>query len=303
MLKNAISKWLGNNNKASDDSESSHYDTQELSECIRYFGIEDKVFYYPASRKDLKIESEILGYRINRKMVFSASDFECSGQQIKINGKTPRTIELRDVESFQMILLQNADDASARNEGSEHASDFDETELFPVNAKYSMFQPTRQKVVPSIDLRMEKSTVFKSGHLAGRSVVFLEPIVDSFSFLDRRRNRRISAHIPVQLKINENEPEQPCIIQDFSERHFRIISEKATNPLLAIDVGHNLVLLAELPDINKRFTLNGTVIRKVEGGIVFKIKGLLGNEVFESITPISEMSIKASFLTHPSAQG
>ncbi|MCP4547209.1 MAG: PilZ domain-containing protein [bacterium] len=304
MLKSAFDKWLGGSGKHDNGAamESvSRYDLQDLSACIVNFKIGHKVSYYPAGRKDCQVEAEVLGYRINRKVAFARTGFELEGNLIKISGKTSRVIELRDVESFEYILPR-ADVSEPAPESETGGTSLGESpDLFAVNAKFSMIRLSEGKSVPSVDMSVSRVSTFEAGPLAGRPVVFLEPNVDSFSFLDRRKYRRIKSHIPIQVKIGQGKPDLECIIDDFSERHFRIISESSGNPLESIEVNQPLVLFIDLPESDGHIVLNCTVMHQVAGGVVVRLRGLLRDEVFEEITPLSEMSIKAALLGHPSA--
>ena len=302
MLKSAIDKWLGGGSAVAEEQPS--YDPRDLAGCMRHFEIGCNISYYPEARNDMKVESLILGYSINCNLVFSHKDIKVGEDALCLRDPEPLTIGLDEIEHFCYILpRQDRREIDwALREGESDAATSKCINDFARNALITISKNSDEGGVPTLDTVVRRSQLLREGPYINQAVSFLEPNVDSFTFIDRRQHCRIKCCIPVKLRCGKEKPLLDCVIHDFSERHLRIGPAADDNSLKKLYRGQHLVVVIELDGGHKRFVMNGTITRKLVGDVVVMLKGILHAEQFVEISPITELEIKSALINHPSSE-
>jgi len=113
-----------------------------------------------------------------------------------------------------------------------------------------------------IDTEVVKNVIFNSGLYAKHKLVLLDALLESFECIDLRRFSRINTEIPAEIYHEKKKIKGNCLLQDFSERFFRIEVAKENKLLPLLDEGSNVVLRIAVSSREEAMILRGTVFRK-----------------------------------------
>jgi len=284
------------------------FSVEDAAKLLKYFPIGCRLKYFPEFQNVIKLDTLVLGYKINMHFIFSARALSAVRKDgvgvLRINSAGAKD-ELRHIDALHIIIphkLRNEVDYP--EPGSEHSGEkFTEKTVNDFNRgnAITLFKKGSGGKVPHLTTTVGRSIELKDGYYANTRVVLLEPEMDSFKFLDQRRSRRLYARIPAVLSFADEAP-LPCVIQDFSEKAFRVSSADDSQFSKKIIEGVKATLCVKLENECDELVLKCVVHRKTEDYLVLFPSMIERNKRFRDFDPMDELYIKTTLIHHPQAR-
>lgn len=295
--------------KASTQPAGDGWDLGSVSEILRHFPIGSRVLYCPEFKKELRLESIILGCSINQHLVYSQSDLSLpevgSAEDLVVRGEV-EDHHVREVKTFYLVVPhQSRSEIDYRPEAANGSgvqmvqnavNDFGRGNYITLIS----FSPYGR--VPHLETRVKSTTVLSKGYYAGHKVSLLDPYANTLSYFDKRRHQRVSTRIPASLQLSAEGAEHPCLLEDFSERFARVRLRDKDALFEGLESGRRLLLHLDLPPSDSGTTLQAAVYRKVRGSVVLELRALLKDGRFSTLQLVDQLDLKARLLHHPETQ-
>lgn len=279
-----------------------------IGEFLTHFPIGSKVKYFPEFQKAIKLDTLILGYMINNHMIFTARSIAFEANDGAFNVRINREgvwEEILNIGEFRFIIPHKF-----RNEvdypvaGAEHnGKKFVEKTVndFHRGNAITLFRKGAGGKVPHITTTVLRTTELKEGYYSNTTVVMLNPDLESFEFLDQRKYIRLYSKIPAVLSIVEQD-EQSCIIQDFSEKSFRISMLKGNKIPGNVIEGMKVTLTIKLENESDQIVLRCSVAKKNENYLVLFPTAIEKDKRFRDFDQMDELFVKTTLIHHPQSQ-
>jgi len=277
----------------------------QVGRVIEHFPIGSRIRYYPGFQKEVKIDSVLLAYGFNKHIVYSAQDVtydrEKAGICLNIKGGK---LCLDRIMSFILLLPHVTRteidlEAGQGTAGNAAPKERQVNDFRRGNPIIIMSPTSKTSGMPHLDTVVIKTVRPKHGFYADRNLVVLEPIIDTFHCLDNRRFKRITTKIPVKLQIGQEEESCDCLLEDFSEKYFRIKILGSKRFFQLLTVGRTILLTLEADHQGQPLILRGNVYRKRRDIMVMVMQGTMKNNRFQPLNTIDELYIKAALLNRP----
>lgn len=281
-----------------------------VEELLRLFPIGSRVLYFPELKRELRLESIILGCSLNNKhFVYSPQELvaQKNGEETVLcvaNGEqyTP----LPEVQSFHFLVPhQSRVEIDYRPEqGEESETRFTQSTIndFERHNLITLVSYSPYGRVPHLETLVRGTSTLTKGYYANQKIAVLDPIPHSLTYLDKRRHQRVHTRIALTLRASAQSPAQACTLEDFSERFLRIRLPETPTPGDEFSAGRRLVLKLDLDAQGRSFVLQGTVFRQTQGAVVVELQGILKEGRFASLHLVDELDLKATLLQHPETQ-
>lgn len=280
-----------------------------VADILEQFPPGSRVLYYPETKRELRLESVLLGYLVNRKQfVYSPHDLAVrrNGGEVALSLVTPEgETPLSEVHSFQVLIphqTREEIDFRPAEEGQE-AAQFTQSSVNDF-ARYSLVTLVSHRPfgrVPHLETTVRGATVLSQGFYANQRVAILDPIPQSISYVDKRRHHRVRTRVPLQLRTSPQDPARDCTLDDFSERFLRIRLPEGC-PTGELAPGRRLALRLDLEEQGRAFIFQANVFRLQKGTVVVELIAILREGRFVELRVVDELDLKATLLQHPETQ-
>lgn len=286
------------------------WDVASVAAVLKQFPIGSRVLYFPESKKELRLESIVLGCNVNRRFVFSQGQIElrkdAGGDYLWISGEEGDH-SFREIHSFYLLIphqvrseidcgTQEPNDPSTRLYQKD-VNDFAKDSLITLIC-YSPYGR-----VPHIETVVKSVSALQGGFYANHRAVLLDPFLSTLTEVDQRRHHRVSTRIPLALRSPGDEAPIACTMEDFSERFVRVrLAESGADAEKRLSSGARLLFTLNLADRGKPFVLQGVVRRKTRSTVVIELKALLKEGRFADFQLVDQLAFKAALLDHPATQ-
>ncbi|MBI3773432.1 MAG: PilZ domain-containing protein [Gammaproteobacteria bacterium] len=275
-----------------------------LCRLMRLFPIGTKVRFYPEYRKEIMLDSVIIGYVINSELVYSVQGLVCDKDSgpMAFSDQTKLHSYSR-IQSFRIVV-------PATNQ-SEAKLDYNRREelhkiggLTPGNT-ITLISERQGQHVPVLETTVQKRALLNQGYYAGVTVAMLDVNIGTLKLTDQRAHVRLQTNMPVSVQYYDgpNSNLVNCTMLDFSECSLRL---KFGGDFPAESMPHaddDLILSFHLPDRAGNLSLVGHVFRIEGDAVVVMLKGSLGNnQAVAPLSPIDILEIKANLLQNGRAR-
>lgn len=281
----------------------------DLVRLFRHFPIGSRVSYFPESKKDLRLESVILGCTINRHFVFSQGQIqfhEDAGGPKVVLTEDDTDFEVKEIQNVNLLIpfqarseidyQSGADDESGSQLYQKNANDFNRDNVI------TLISQMPQGGVPHMETTVRSLSVLTKGFYANHKVVMLDPFLNTLTEVDQRRLRRVVTRIPLALRVAREVPPVACILEDFSERFIRVRMAEADAQSDQLAIGRRLALALESSEPDHPFTFQGTIHRKKKNTVIIELKAILREGRFVEFQLVDQLAFKAALLEHPATQ-
>jgi hypothetical protein len=259
---------------------------------LEHFPIGTTVRYYPEFKKNIVLETVIIGYMVNKIPVFSAQEFTCEGDAtrrlIKHGKKAMRLTNLGIIIPAESRGVGHLD--YARRE------ELERTGGLTVGNNITLMAQVTQGKTPLIHTTVGKNTRVMEGPFADTPIAVLDADVTSLLLTDQRANLRLQVQVPAQINI-ENEAPLNCIMADFSDRSMRLRGEAGWP--VAIIAGRRLSLAFRLPGRDRDTVLRGEIYRVDYNDLVLVLEEIQRDTQFRRMEVIDVLEIKSKLLQLP----
>ena len=279
-------------------------DVAKLTELLRYFPLAEKIRYYVEHQKDAVLDTIILGYGVNNKLVYSSIDIRCQqkGERevVSINADGKETIA-DEIESFCFVIPCNKEDENKRD--YVRKAELGPSGPFRRNNTITLVAYSASGVLSHVDTVVRKVMPLKSGIYAGHEVVLLDVLPDTLTLSDQRQHFRLQTNIPATLSVRDGNSHD-CMLVDFSENSVQLAFDEANDELQSLSRARHLALKIDLGTNGqkKEYILSGVMYRNTSASMVMTLKGIYKDDTFETIGLVEILEIKANLLQHPATQ-
>lgn len=262
---------------------------------LQQFPIGSAVRYYPEFKKDIVLESVILGYLCNKTLVFASQDMRCEGGGAEARLSIgPHHKHVTRLTGFGIIIPAQSRGVEqldyARKEELERTGG-----LAPGN-NITLMAPSRQGKTPLLQTTVRKKSVVQEGLYANTAIAVLDVDVSSLLLADQRAHMRLQTRLPVEVRLGD-EPPLSCMMADFSERSVRLHADAGWPA--GMRAGRHLSVAFRLPDHNRDTVLRGDIFRKDDTDLVLMLEEIQREGQFVRLEVIDVLEIKAKLLQLP----
>lgn len=269
-------------------------DIARVRAVSKHFPLGTPVRYYPEFKKNIVLESVILGYLLDKSWYFAAQDIVFDGE----GGATQLLVgpQRKPVQpsSFSIVIPSQSRGIEqldyARKEELERTGG-----LANGNNITLMGQPNNGKT-PVIETIAGKKTVLQEGLYAATPVVLLNANIRSLQLTEQRAHMRLQTRVPAQFMIGDGAP-TPCMMADFSNQSVRLNVDASWTA--AIKAGRELTFSFRLPGRNADIVLRGDILRRDDNDLVVTLDVIQRGNDFQRIGVIDVLEIKAQLLQLP----
>lgn len=275
-------------------------DPQRLAEVIRCFPISGKIRYYPEHRKDIVLESIVIAYGIDSRLVYTRHDIridETSGEPVFTLDEDWKDRRLSGVRSFCLLIPYVG--------GMEGDLDYDrrvalETGGFLQRGEtLTLMSLSNARGVPHVNTVVRKRTLLREGYYANHAVVVLEVRTDTLNHIDQRQQVRVRTAIPVTLQTTDDTPPCAAMMVDFTESSMKFRLDRAAGEVAE---RRNLIVTIDLPAHGRKFILGGRTLRRDGDYLVITLVSRFRDARFRDIELMDALDLKATLLQHPSTR-
>lgn len=275
---------------------------------INEFPVGAPIGYYPEFKKDIKLDSLLVGYMINNHGIYSHNDisFAKTATGPVLNLVTPDAkISIKNIDSFHILLpliTRTTIDYTTKKSWNVDDQKSSEKKIndFMRGSTITLFARTPNvRGIYHIDTVVSKNIVLKDGHYANSKLVLLEPQIDTFECMNLRRMQRVNTEIPAEIQLPKEKKRHPCLIRDFSEKFIRIELLDTKEIHHGVAVNRNIFLIIMPNDPDKQMIINGVVHRNRNNNVIISMNSLFKKGLFQKLDQLDEFVIKATLLNHP----
>ncbi|HHH35260.1 MAG TPA: PilZ domain-containing protein [Gammaproteobacteria bacterium] len=276
-------------------------DSARIVEIMESFPIGGKIRYFPTPRKDILLESLIIAYGINHYMVYTQNDIHVE----RPDNAPPRILLDDDWKDVAVDRIHNfcfvIPDVGITGKDLDYVSRaaLKTGGWFQRGEQFTLMSLFTQRGVPHIDAVIRKNVLLKEGYYANHSVVIMEVLPDSLTYVDQRQHHRIKTSIPVNVYLSEEGEAFPCMLVDFTESSFKVCLEGQAALARQLGRRRSVIVAIDLPAQMRSFILKGRVLRRDESHVVLSLKSRLVGDQFEDMDLMAAIDLKASLLQHP----
>jgi len=298
----SVLRWISGDKE--EEIQPKHVSLERVEELVRHFPIGMRLRYSPEFTISTKIESLVLGYRINQSMIFEAPcmNFTTANGELTLALRTDRGQEnLTSVDDFCFILPHQY-----RNE-VDFGSAFGEMDTarekkvndFRRGASIKLMNKGADGRVPSVDTNVVQTIGISQGVYSNLRVVLLAPDPDTFMLMDQRTFHRVYTHIPATVAVDVTGPRYKCQVVDFSERYLRLNMEDSPQFTETLREGSKIFVVIDGEGGAPTILLGGQLFRKRSTNCILALTHILKDKRFQRIDPIDELELKTRLLHHP----
>ena len=261
---------------------------------LQHFPIGTSVRYYPEFKKNILLDSVIIGYMVNKIPLFSAQDIVCEGE-----GTAARLLIRNEKKPSRLTSLSII--IPAENRGVGHLDYARREELERVGGlmtgnNITLMARVSQGKTPLIQTTVKKNTLFKEGPFANTPIAVLDADITSLLLIEQRAHQRIQVQVPAQINI-DNEAPLTCTMADFSDHSVRLRGEAGWPANIL--AGRRLSLAFRLPGRDSDTVLRGEIYRVDYNDLVLMLEEIQSNGQCRRLEVIDVLEIKSKLLQLP----
>lgn len=266
-------------NKSKSEAAPPALDSAGVCAVLQHFPIGTLVHYYPEFKKNIVLETVIIGYMVNKIPVFSAQEIKKPTRLTSLGIIIPA--ETRGVGHLDYMRRE----------------ELERTGGLTVGNNITLMAQVGQGKTPLIQTTVGKNTQVKEGPFANTPVAVLEADIASLLLADQRAHMRLQVEVPVRIG-SSNDSLVDCTMADFSERSVRLRSGEDGWPANVV-VGHRLTLAFRLPGRDSVTVLRGEIYRVDYNDLVLMLEEVRRDGQFRRMEVIDVLEIKSKLLQLP----
>jgi hypothetical protein len=267
------------------------------------FPIGSRVHYYPEMRKEMRVESLILGYAINRRSVYSAGAIRIGEDGVAVIDEAGERVTLGAIDDFYFLIpfQERSEVDLADNWWERPPEDAASTQIndFVSGNIITLFSRRGPQGMPKLETVVKRTLILRTGIYANTRVAMLRPEPEHFGYIDRRKDLRVATRVPTLVKTSRDGPTVRALIDEFSEGHVCILPQAGDEVLTKLEPGQKVVFVVENAEQERRHVLRGSLMRHRQGRLVLRLEGILKRERFHALEQIDLLEIKAALLNYP----
>lgn len=285
-------------NKSSSEEENRRgaYDPDKLKMLASYFPIGKKLRYYPEYQREIVFHTIVIAYRVNDQFIYSRDAVQVDADGVPTGFVLPdnKTLSVEKLTKFQLLVPDTTE--------MERTLDyFTRAELgragqFRQGNTITLVAETGDRGIPTVDNKVDRRQIMKSGPYADSSTILLTPEFHSLTIADKRQKQRVQAAIRADLYYKAETPPMRCVLADFSEVSLRLNVPASGQVMPALVPDETVVVDFDFGDIASTYRIRGKLFRRADDYCVIKIEQLYKDGEFERIKMMDVIEIKTGLL-------
>lgn len=274
----------------------------QLEQILGQFPIGIKLNYCPEFMHEILLETIIIAYSINHKLIYSLNDVSIEkGKKpaliINHNGATKRISKFTE---FSIIVPYYRDNESKLD--YQRKSSLGRNGPLIKGNNLTLIAPGLRGGMPHLDTIVTRRTKLKEGIYRKQIVVYLEVLPDTLENIDQREHQRINTNIPVLLQTQEQDFAEVHSIVDFADNSAQL--ELAEDSVLYGNVkeGQMITMTLSFDDLDEPFSLIGNLYPKSDSRAVIILSDILKDGKFSPMDMLDKFEIKTAILNHPATK-
>jgi hypothetical protein len=276
-------------------------DPERLAELMRCFPISGKIRYFPEHRKDIVLESIVIAYGIDHRLIYTQHEIHIDddgGRPVVMVDDDWKDRRIREVQSFCLLI-------PFAGGGMKGDLDYDrrvalETGGFLQRGEtLTLMSLGNARGVPHVRSLVRKRTLLKTGYYANHAVVVLEVQPETLNHIDQRQQMRVRTAIPVTLQSTDEAPPCSAMMVDFTESSMKLRLDPSAQ---ALAERRNLIVTIDLPAHGRKFILGGKPLRRDGEYLVISLASRFRDSRFRDIELMDALDLKATLLQHTSTR-
>ncbi|HTY02731.1 MAG TPA: PilZ domain-containing protein [Rhodocyclaceae bacterium] len=269
----------------------------ELKQIMQYFPIGKKIRYVPEYKKEVVLDTLVIGYCANGHFIYSwdAIQFDAQGYPTAfLIGEAQDRIDVTRVGEFELLVPDTSD--------LENTLDYPRRAMIGRGRQFhkgnaiALISNSGNLGVATLETEVDRKFVMKDGPYAESSMVLLTPQMHSLTVTDQRGSKRARIDVPVTMTIQDR-LRGPCMIVDISDVAMRVrVREGHTMPPMSR--GDDITLDVDLGDDERQFHIKAQVIRRSAEACVVKLVGLVKDRRVVPFAPLDLLELKAGLLNY-----
>jgi len=272
------------------------FDQAKLKMLADFFPIGKKVRYYPEYQHDIVFPTIVLAYRINDHYLYSRDSVltDDAGTPTAFLVEGAGMVPWNKVIKFQLLLPDTSDlerklDYFTRAELGRHGQ-------FQQGNTLSLMGDSVGRGVPTVDTRVERRQVMRSGPYADSSTVLTTLDFDTLGLADKRLKQRVQTHVSAGLHIAVDGPPFVCILGDFSDNALRLTVANPGEVMPPMTSNETVVVSFSLDGEGADYAIRCTVFRREDDYCVVNLDRIFKSGEFQKIHAMDIMEIKTGLL-------
>jgi len=263
---------------------------------FQHFPIGTSVRYYPEFKKNIQLDTVIIGYMVNNIPLFSAQDIVCEGEGAAARLFLRHEKKPSRVTSLSIII-------PAENRGVGHLDYVRREELERTGGltrgnNITLMAHMNQGKTPLIQTTVTKNTLVKEGPFANTPIAVLDVDATSLLLTDQRAHQRLQVQVPAQINLDNDAPLN-CTMADFSDHSVRLRAEAGWPANIL--AGRHLTLAFRLPSRDHDTVLRGEIFRVDYNDLVLMLEDIQRDGQCRRLEVIDVLEIKSKLLQLPPA--
>lgn len=275
----------------------SAYDPLRLALLFRHFPIGARLTYFPEYRREVKLNTLVLGYRLNDHAIFAREAIELDAEdQLQGFRIGPRKVlPVAELQTIFMLLPDTSVQAKKQLDYVTRASLGRDGQMRRGTA-LTLQAPSLGRGIPSIDTNIDRLETLEDGPFSGQDTILVEPDLASLKVVDNRRKPRVATAIPAELLVGHEITGTliACTMADFADDTLRL--QPATGKFDPLKVNTAAVVQFSVGPAAQRFRLRGKVMRASEQAIVIRFGELAVGGTYRKADSFDILEIKSGLL-------
>jgi hypothetical protein len=271
----------------------------QLNTLIEFFPIGKKVSYCPEYTKEVVFDTLVVGYCVNGKLLYSggAIDRDAEGHVAMFRtADNDEPIPVSRLKLFQMLVPDTTELEGKLDYGRRAL--IGRGRQFTKGNSISLISRAGAKGVSSVDTEVAKRLVLPDGPYAAAKMILLTPELRSLLVTDQRGKARAKTSVPVSISFLDGKRSGSYIIADVSDGAMRIRGGDGNKTIPPMERGDEVILEIDLGEVERHYTIKGSVFRQSSVFFVIQLDGLLKDGVLTSFSQLDFLELKAGVLNY-----
>jgi hypothetical protein len=272
----------------------------QLKQLIQHFPIGEKVHYYPEYLEKIDFETVILGYEVNKNPIYSRELVDgLSDDTVRFKlEESGDSVTAAEIASFSVIVpdtseLEKTLDYFSRAEIGQSGQFVKGHSITLVSAA----DPTPQV----IDTAVLRRSIVKTGYYKDYKVVYLEPLLDTLSSKEHRKQLRMELSLQATLFPSmKTSSGVGCTVIDCSEQYLglQLAKNLPRRDTHSLAEGKFIRVVLPIPALNKTFDLKGNIcaVREQNNVVVVELQGIRKGDAFKELELVDKLDLRSSLV-------
>lgn len=276
-------------------------DREKLKMLVEHFPIGRKVQYYPEYKREILLQTIIVGYRVNDQFVYARDAIRVDAAGLPVAflvGEKKVRLPVEKLRRLQLVVPDTTD--MERSLDYVSRATIGRAGQFRQGNTISLIADIGARGLPTVDTMVDQRVKLIDGPFKDERMILLEPVLATMTIEDQRRKERVETDIPVDLHVAGGGAPVRCVLGDFSDNSLRLRIGSPDHVLPPMDPDDEVIVVIYLGDAASTYRIKGLVFRGAADTCVIKIAQLYKDGEFANFKVMDLLEIKSGLLNYRS---